>query len=40
MTKDKKYIEYLLRNYKKNKARLRILELGMVNEQDNIINGK
>lgn len=39
MTKDKKYIEYLLRNYKKNKARLRILELGLVNEQDNIING-
>ena len=39
MTKDKKYIEYLLRNYKKNKARLRILELGIVNEQDNIING-
>ena len=39
LTKDKKYIEFLLRNYKKNKSRLRILELNMVNEQDNIING-
>ena len=39
MTKDKKYIEYLLKNYKRNKSRLRILELGWVNEQDNILSG-
>ena len=39
MTKDKKYIEYLLRNYKKKKARLRILNLGLINEDDNILNG-
>ena len=37
-TKDKKYIEYLLKNYKRNKSRLRILELGWINEQDNILN--
>ena len=39
MTKDKKYIEYLLRNYKKKKSRLRILNLGLINEDDNILNG-
>lgn len=39
MTKDRKYIENLLKNYKRNKSRLRILELGRVNEQDNILNG-
>ena len=39
MTKDKKYIDYLLKNYKRNKSRLRILELGWVNEQDNILSG-
>ena len=38
-TKDKKYIEYLLKNYKRNKSRLRILELGWINEQDNILSG-
>ena len=37
-TKDKKYIEYLLKNYKRNKSRLRILELRWINEQDNILN--
>ena len=39
MTKDKKYIEYLLRNYKKKKTRLRILNLRLINEDDNILNG-
>ena len=39
MTKDKKYIEYLLRNYKKKKSRLRILNIGLINEDDNILNG-
>ena len=39
MTKDKKYIEYLLRNYKKKKSRLRILNLRLINEDDNILNG-
>ena len=39
LTKDKKYIEYLLRNYKKKKSRLRILNLGLINEDDNILNG-
>ena len=39
MTKDKKYIEYLLRNYKKKKSRLRILNLNLINEDDNILNG-
>ena len=39
MIKDKKYIEYLLRNYKKKKSRLRILNLGLINEDDNILNG-
>ena len=39
LTKDKKYIEYLLRNYKKKKSRLRILNLGLINEDDNVLNG-
>ena len=39
MTKDKKYIEYLLRNYKKKKSRLRILNLGLINEDDNTLTG-
>ena len=39
MTKDKKYIEYLLRNYKKKKSMLRILNLNLINEDDNILNG-
>ena len=39
MTKDKKYLEYLLRNYIKKKSRLRILNLGLINEDDNILNG-
>ena len=39
MTKDKKYIEYLLRNYKKKKSRLRILNLGLINEDDNVFYG-
>ena len=39
MTKDKKYIEYLLRNYKKKKSRLRILNLNLINDDDNILNG-
>ena len=35
MTKDKyKYIEGLLRNYKKNKSRIKILELGLVTDDD------
>ena len=35
MSKDKyKYIENLLRNYKKNKSRIKILELGMVTDDD------
>ena len=35
MTKDKyKYIESLLRNYKKNKSRIKILELGLVTDDD------
>jgi len=35
MTKDKyKYIENLLRNYKKNKSRIKILELGIVTDDD------
>ena len=36
-TKDKKYIENLLRRYKRNKARLSILEKGLVNEDDDIL---
>lgn len=39
MIKDRKYIEFLLRSYKKNKARLKILKLGLINEQDNILSG-
>ena len=35
MTKDKyRYVENLLRNYKKNKSRIKILELGMVTDDD------
>ena len=35
MAKDKyKYIENLLRNYKKNKSRIKILELGIVTDDD------
>ncbi|HSQ89025.1 hypothetical protein, partial [Romboutsia sp.] len=34
-----KYIENLLRSYKKNKARLRILELGHVSDIDNVLGG-
>ena len=35
MTKDKyKYIENLLRSYKKNKSRIKILELGIVTDDD------
>ena len=38
MTRDKKrYIEALLYNYKKNKARLQILELGLISEDDFIL---
>lgn len=36
-TKDKKYIEYLLKNYKKNKARLQILEKGLVTDDDYVL---
>lgn len=36
-TKDNKYIANLFRNYKRNKARVRILELGMVNDEDYLI---
>ena len=39
MTKDKREVENLLRNYKQNKSRLRIIELGMVNYQDRTLNG-
>ena len=35
MTKDKyKYIENLFRNYKKNKSRIKILQLGHITEDD------
>ena len=35
MSKDKyRYIESLLRNYKKNKSRIKILELGIVTDDD------
>ena len=35
MSKDKyKYIENFLRNYKKNKSRIKILELGIVTDDD------
>ena len=40
MTRDKKrYIEGLLYNYKKNKARLQILELGLISDDDFILGG-
>ena len=40
MTKDKyKYIENLFRNYKKNKSRIKILNLGMVTDYDFTISG-
>lgn len=39
MTKDKKrYIEALFYNYKKNKARLQILELGLISDDDFILS--
>lgn len=35
MTNDKyKYIENLLRNYKKNKSRIKVLELGLITNED------
>lgn len=34
MTKDKKYIENLFRNYKKNLARKKVLELGLITDDD------
>ena len=38
MTKDKiAYVEALLYNYKKNKARVRILELGLVSDEDFVL---
>ena len=38
MTRDKKrYIEALLHNYKNNKARLQILELGLISDDDFIL---
>ena len=38
MTRDKKrYIEALLYNYKKNKARLQILVLGLISDEDFVI---
>ena len=40
MTKDKyKYIENLFRNYKKNKSRIKILNLGLVTDDDFTISG-
>lgn len=36
---DTKYVEGLLRNYKKNKARLRILELNKLSYEDNELRG-
>ena len=40
MTRDKKrYIEALLYNYKNNKARLQILELGLISDDDFILGG-
>ena len=36
-TKDKKYIENLLRRYKRNKARLSIIEKGLVSDDDDIL---
>ena len=38
MTKDKTaYVEALLYNYKKNKARVRILELGLISDEDFVL---
>lgn len=37
ITKDKKYIEYLFRNYKRNIARLKILNLNKVTEDDYVL---
>ena len=37
ITKDKKYIEYLFRNYKRNIARLKILNLNKVTENDYVL---
>ena len=40
MTKDKyKYIENLFKNYKKNKSRIKILNLGMVTDDDFTVSG-
>ena len=40
MTKDKyKYIENLFRNYKKNKSRIKILQLGYITDDDFTITG-
>ena len=40
LTKDKyKYIENLFRNYKKNKSRIKILNLGMVTDDDFTVSG-
>lgn len=36
-TKDKKHIENLLRGYKKNRARLKILENNLVSDDDNVL---
>lgn len=38
-SKDKKYIENLFRNYKRNIARLKILNLNLIQEEDSIIQG-
>lgn len=38
-TKDKKYIENLFRNYKRNIARLKILNLNNITDDDNILGG-
>ena len=40
MTKDKyKYIENLFRNYKKNKSRIKILQLGYITDDEFTISG-
>ena len=40
MTKDKyKYIENLFKNYKKNKSRIKILQLGYITDDDFTISG-
>lgn len=36
-TRDKKYVENLLRQYKKNKARLSIIENGLISDDDYIL---